>query len=61
MIIGTFCEHNFDDQNAEKLRMVAKRVVDDGFDFDPKNINLKSYLMNVHFPGLMKYSMQSKM
>ncbi|AES75250.2 fatty acyl-CoA reductase [Medicago truncatula] len=51
----------FDDQNVEKLRMVAKRVVDTTFNFDPKNIVWKDYMMNVHFPGIVKHSMRSKM
>ncbi|XP_073221155.1 fatty acyl-CoA reductase 8-like [Cicer arietinum] len=57
----TIFEGIFDDQNVENLRMVAKRAIDEGFDFDPRNINWKNYLMNVYIPGVMKYSMRSKM
>ncbi|KAK8464334.1 hypothetical protein PHAVU_011G180400 [Phaseolus vulgaris] len=52
----------FDDKNAESLRMVTKRVASmDGrfdFGFDPKSINWKDYMMNIHFPGLMKHSIK---
>ncbi|XLR33789.1 hypothetical protein HN51_043064 [Arachis hypogaea] len=57
--IGT----SFDDKNTEKLRMAIKGVgsVEREFNLDPKSIDWKDYLMNVHFPGLVKYSMQPKM
>ncbi|KAL1345566.1 hypothetical protein AAHE18_08G126900 [Arachis hypogaea] len=53
----------FDDKNTEKLRMAIKGVgsVEREFNFDPNSIDWKDYLMNVHFPGLIKYSMQPKM
>ncbi|KAL1298762.1 probable fatty acyl-CoA reductase 4 [Arachis ipaensis] len=53
----------FDDKNTEKLRMAIKGVgsVEREFNLDPKSIDWKDYLMNVHFPGLVKYSMQPKM
>nr|XP_025669766.1 probable fatty acyl-CoA reductase 5 [Arachis hypogaea] len=52
----------FDDKNTEKLRMAIKGVgsVEREFNLDPKSIDWKDYLMNVHFPGLVKYSMQPK-
>ncbi|XP_057730455.1 probable fatty acyl-CoA reductase 4 [Arachis stenosperma] len=53
----------FDDKNTEKLRMAIKGVgsVERKFNLDPKSIDWKEYLENVHFPGLLKYSMQPKM
>ncbi|MED6205244.1 hypothetical protein PIB30_016037 [Stylosanthes scabra] len=53
----------FDDKNTEKLRMTIKGVdnVNREFNFDPKSIDWKDYLMNVHFPGLLQYAMQPKM
>ncbi|MED6148870.1 hypothetical protein PIB30_057130 [Stylosanthes scabra] len=53
----------FDDKNTEKLRMAIKDVgsVDKEFNLDPKSIDWKDYLMNVHFPGLVKYTIQPKM
>ncbi|KAL4292714.1 probable fatty acyl-CoA reductase 4 [Arachis ipaensis] len=53
----------FDDKNTEKLRMAIKGVgsVERKFNLDPKSIDWKEYLVNVHFPGLLKYSMQPKM
>ncbi|XLR33788.1 hypothetical protein S83_061688 [Arachis hypogaea] len=56
--------HEFpQNKNTEKLRMAIKGVgsVEREFNFDPKSIDWKDYLMNVHFPGLIKYSMQPKM
>jgi len=42
--------------------MVTKRVASmDGrfdFGFDPKSINWKDYMMNIHFSGLMKHSIK---
>nr|XP_029150693.1 probable fatty acyl-CoA reductase 4 [Arachis hypogaea] len=53
----------FDDENTEKLRIAIKGVgkMDKEYNFDPKSIDWKDYLMNVHFPGLIKYTMQPKM
>ncbi|XP_019448059.1 PREDICTED: probable fatty acyl-CoA reductase 4 [Lupinus angustifolius] len=53
----------FDDKNAEKLRIATKGVpgMNKEFNFDPKAINWKDYMMNIHFPGLVKYSIRSKM
>ncbi|CAL0332335.1 unnamed protein product [Lupinus luteus] len=54
---------SFDDQNAEKLRIAARGVLgmNEEFNFNPKAINWKDYMMNIHFPGLVKYSIRSKM
>ncbi|XP_073226522.1 fatty acyl-CoA reductase 3-like [Cicer arietinum] len=48
----------FDDINTEKLRMAAKQggVETDLFYFDPKVINWDDYFLNIHLPGLMKYT-----
>ncbi|MED6115611.1 hypothetical protein PIB30_092330, partial [Stylosanthes scabra] len=45
-------ERIFDDKNTEKLRMAIKGVdnVNREFNLDPKSIDWKDYLMNVHFP-----------
>lgn len=52
--------NRFNVKNAESLRMVTEGVagMDDKFSFDPNNITWKDYMMNVHFPGLMKYSIR---
>jgi len=52
--------NSFDDKNAESLRIVTKRVagMDGRFDFDPKSINWKDYMLNIHFPGLVKHSIK---
>ncbi|RYQ97839.1 hypothetical protein Ahy_B08g093912 isoform B [Arachis hypogaea] len=48
----------FDDENTEKLRIAIKGVgkMDKEYNFDPKSIDWKDYLMNVHFPGLINSS-----
>ncbi|XP_019431553.1 PREDICTED: probable fatty acyl-CoA reductase 4 [Lupinus angustifolius] len=53
----------FDDQNAEKLRIATKGVqgMNEEFNFDPRDVNWKDYMMNIHLPGLVKYSIRSKM
>ncbi|RDX83898.1 putative fatty acyl-CoA reductase 4, partial [Mucuna pruriens] len=51
----------FDAKNVESLTMVAKgsASMDAGFNFDPKSINWKDYMMDVHFPGLVKNSIKA--
>ncbi|MED6160590.1 hypothetical protein PIB30_052855 [Stylosanthes scabra] len=53
----------FDDQNTDKLRMAIKGVgnMDKKFNFDPESIDWKHYLMNIHIPGLIKYTMKPRM
>ncbi|OIW20697.1 hypothetical protein TanjilG_21030 [Lupinus angustifolius] len=55
--------NKFDDQNAEKLRIATKGVqgMNEEFNFDPRDVNWKDYMMNIHLPGLVKYSIRSKM
>ena len=55
--------HSFEDHNAEKLQraMTGVASMDKGYNFDPRSIDCKNYIMNILFPGLMKYSMQAKM
>ncbi|KNA14188.1 hypothetical protein SOVF_109850 isoform A, partial [Spinacia oleracea] len=47
----------YDDSNTDKLRAAAKDrgLETDLFYFDPKAINWEDYMLNVHFPGLVKY------
>ncbi|XVE79281.1 hypothetical protein DITRI_Ditri14bG0045200 [Diplodiscus trichospermus] len=51
----------FDDTNLEKLQKVAEeRGIDvDEFNFDPKSIDWKDYIMNIHIPGLSKHVIKS--
>ncbi|XP_004506277.1 fatty acyl-CoA reductase 3-like [Cicer arietinum] len=48
----------FDDINTEKLRMAASQggVETDLFYFDPKVINWDDYFLNIHLPGVVKYT-----
>ncbi|KAM3740687.1 hypothetical protein ACB098_08G118100 [Castanea mollissima] len=50
----------FDDSNTEKLRVAIREsgVNVHLFDFDPKCIDWKDYIMNTHIPGLIQYSMK---
>ncbi|EEF33300.1 Male sterility protein, putative [Ricinus communis] len=57
-----FFEGIFDDTNLEKLRTEARlRSLEveemDEFNFDPTNIDWEDYMMGVHIPGLVKYTM----
>ncbi|KAI3976380.1 hypothetical protein MKX01_042916 [Papaver californicum] len=48
----------FDDSATEKLRMSMRAKGSeeaDMFDFDPKHIDWRDYIMNIHIPGLIKY------
>ncbi|RDX96591.1 putative fatty acyl-CoA reductase 4, partial [Mucuna pruriens] len=56
-----FHESHFDAKNVESLTMVAKgsASMDAGFNFDPKSINWKDYVMDIHFPGLVKNSIKA--
>ncbi|KAL0460068.1 UNVERIFIED_CONTAM: putative fatty acyl-CoA reductase 4 [Sesamum latifolium] len=52
---------SFDDANTEGLRVATRQQnsdVDDMFGFDPKCIHWEEYLMNTHFPGIVKYSLK---
>lgn len=50
--------HRFDNMNTEKLQIAARQggVEMDLFYFDPKIINWEDYFMNIHIPGIVKYS-----
>jgi len=50
--------HRFDNMNAEKLQIAARQsgVEMDLFYFDPKMIDWEDYFMNIHIPGIVKYS-----
>ncbi|KAI3963884.1 hypothetical protein MKW92_036898 [Papaver armeniacum] len=49
----------FDTSTSNELRMWSKAYYGPGeadiFDFDPKHIDWKDYMMNIHIPGLVKY------
>ncbi|XP_011036244.1 PREDICTED: alcohol-forming fatty acyl-CoA reductase-like [Populus euphratica] len=47
----------FHDANSEKLQIVARETCSDAdaFNFDPTCVNWEAYMMDVHFPGLVKY------
>ncbi|CAM8967183.1 unnamed protein product [Rhodiola kirilowii] len=49
----------FDDKNTDKLRVAARNSLDSAdvfhFQFDPKTIDWGDYMMNVHFPGAVKF------
>ncbi|PKU60700.1 Fatty acyl-CoA reductase 3 [Dendrobium catenatum] len=46
----------FDDSNLECLRKAMVNNVEMKlFDFDPVNIELDDYLINIHIPGVIKY------
>ncbi|CAJ1979159.1 unnamed protein product [Sphenostylis stenocarpa] len=51
---------DFDDKNAENLRMEKKEEDDDvgSFNFDPTSIDWKEYLLNAHIPGLVEYGVK---
>ncbi|KAK7405789.1 hypothetical protein VNO78_07398 [Psophocarpus tetragonolobus] len=51
----------FDMENVEMLKMATKEFIDndDGYDFDPRSINWKDYMMNADFPRLMKHSLKA--
>ncbi|KAI4357429.1 hypothetical protein L6164_001377 [Bauhinia variegata] len=57
----TFFQGIFHDKNAEELRMMAKSIadMDNGFNFNSKDMNWMDYMMNVHIPGLLKHSNKS--
>ncbi|KAI4357435.1 hypothetical protein L6164_001383 [Bauhinia variegata] len=57
----TFFQGIFHDKNAEELGMMAKTIadMDNGFNFNSKDMNWMDYLMNVHIPGLLKHSNKS--
>ncbi|KAK7405786.1 hypothetical protein VNO78_07395 [Psophocarpus tetragonolobus] len=57
----SFFKGIFDVKNVEMLRMATKEFIDidDGFNFDPRSLNWKDYMMNDHFPGLMKHSVKA--
>ncbi|XP_047251574.1 alcohol-forming fatty acyl-CoA reductase-like [Capsicum annuum] len=47
--------HNFDDTNAEMLRMATKDSNADGtFNFDPTTIQWEKYFKETHIPGVVK-------
>ncbi|KAL3565494.1 hypothetical protein D5086_033540 [Populus alba] len=47
----------FDDTNSEKLQIAARETCSeaDAFNFDPTSVNWEAYMMDVHFPGLVKH------
>ncbi|XP_028808241.1 fatty acyl-CoA reductase 1-like isoform X2 [Neltuma alba] len=52
----------FDDRHTEELRERSSKILKDvGFDlgFDPNSIDWRDYLLNVHFPGLVNYAINS--
>ncbi|KAI4357432.1 hypothetical protein L6164_001380 [Bauhinia variegata] len=57
----TFFQGIFHDKNAEELGMMAKTIadMDNGFNFNSKDMNWMDYMMNVHIPGLLKHSNKS--
>ncbi|CAI9094562.1 OLC1v1030322C1 [Oldenlandia corymbosa var. corymbosa] len=49
----------YDDTNTEVLRqIVRKNEAENVFYLDPKRINWENYFMNIHFPGLVKYTIK---
>ncbi|KAI3990946.1 hypothetical protein MKX01_026130 [Papaver californicum] len=54
-----FSKTTFDTSATDRLRMWTNAYYGPGetdiFDFDPKHINWKDYMVNVHVPGLIKY------
>jgi fatty acyl-CoA reductase len=58
-IIFLFLLHiySFDDLNSEKLQMAVRDSAADAdlFCFDPKCVDWEDYMINVHFPGVVKY------
>ncbi|KAK4440623.1 Fatty acyl-CoA reductase 3 [Sesamum alatum] len=50
----------FDDANTEGLQITIRECNSnaDMFDFDPKCIQWEEYLMNTHFPGVVKYGLE---
>ncbi|XP_057456003.1 fatty acyl-CoA reductase 3-like [Lotus japonicus] len=59
-VFKPYCFFNgvFDNMNTEKLQIAAKQggVEMDLFYFDPKMIDWEDYIMNIHFPALVKYA-----
>ncbi|KAJ6422210.1 hypothetical protein OIU84_027206 [Salix udensis] len=47
----------FDDANSEKLQIAASKTCPEAhaFNFDPASINWEAYMMDAHFPGLVKH------
>ncbi|KAJ6696904.1 hypothetical protein OIU85_003280 [Salix viminalis] len=47
----------FDDANSEKLQIAASKTCSEAhaFNFDPTSINWETYMMDAHFPGLVKH------
>ncbi|KAJ6744718.1 FATTY ACYL-COA REDUCTASE [Salix purpurea] len=47
----------FDDANSEKLQIAATKTCREAhaFNFDPTSINWEAYMMDAHFPGLVKH------
>ncbi|KAJ6744725.1 MALE STERILITY PROTEIN 2-RELATED [Salix purpurea] len=47
----------FDDANSEKLQIAASKTCSEAhaFNFDPTSINWEAYMMDAHFPGLVKH------
>ncbi|XP_071927622.1 alcohol-forming fatty acyl-CoA reductase-like [Coffea arabica] len=45
----------FDDTNTQKLQVMAEEVDAEMFNFDPRSIQWKDYLMNIHIPGAIKH------
>ena len=33
------------------MAMTGVAIMDKGYNFDPKSIDWKNYIMNIHFPG----------
>ncbi|CAM8961676.1 unnamed protein product [Rhodiola kirilowii] len=54
-----FFKASFDDKNTDKLRAAARNSIDSAdmfhFQFDPKTVDWEDYMMNVHFPGAVKF------
>ncbi|XP_059430367.1 fatty acyl-CoA reductase 3-like [Corylus avellana] len=52
-----FFQGMFDDINSEKLQMAVRESAADAdlFYFDPKCVDWEDYMINVHFPGVVKY------
>ncbi|KAH8491439.1 hypothetical protein H0E87_023535 [Populus deltoides] len=45
------------DTNSEELQIAARETCSeaDAFNFDPTGVHWEAYMMDVHFPGLVKY------
>ncbi|KAI3832404.1 hypothetical protein MKW92_004633 [Papaver armeniacum] len=57
--IYVFSKTTFDTSATDRLRMWTNAYYGPGeaytFDFDPKHINWKNYMIDIHIPGLIKY------